>query len=257
MRTRPSLLEQIAGGAFYEPPDRKPAKEEDFIAYAARELPPSWWRAAQRACGTICGSPSDPNRRHGWKIHLSATPANAGTVLEAALPVLLAHGTSFKFTVDRDFLMLLAEQDVAARRGRQVHHRLPARRRQFVALMEALHPATAGFEGPYILSDRRYKDNQRPLLPLRVDLAGGAAAARRDPSRRARRPRRSARPSTSATRTSRRRPGRATRFPPMPCGRGRAGHAQGRPLQDRPRRSRSATRAASSSRTTGRPAPKC
>jgi class III lanthionine synthetase len=159
MRTRPSLLEQIAGGAFYEPPDRKAANEEDFIAYAACELPPSWWRV-RRGMWYHCGSPTDPNRRHGWKIHLSATPANARAVLEAALPVFLAYGTSFKFTVDRDFLMLSLSKTWQRGGACKFITAYPHDDAQFVALMEALDRATAGFEGPYILSDRRYKDNR-------------------------------------------------------------------------------------------------
>ncbi len=159
MRTRPSLLDTITGGDFWEPPDHKRAKDDDFIAYAARELPATWWRK-RSGMWYFCGSPSDPSRRHGWKIHLSATPSNAGAVLQAALAVFVAHGTSFKFTVDRDFLMLSLSKTWQRGAAGKFITAYPHDDAQFVALMAELHQATAGFEGPYILSDRRYKDSQ-------------------------------------------------------------------------------------------------
>ncbi len=177
MRTRPSLLETITGGDFFEPADHKRAKDEDFIAYAARELPGSWWRK-RNGMWYFCGSPADPGRRHGWKIHLSATPSNAGAVLEAALPVFVAHGTSFKFTADRDFLMLSLSKTWQRGAAGKFITAYPHDDAQFVALMEELHRVTGRFEGPYILSDRRYKDNQvlyyrygsiLPVMRLRPD----------------------------------------------------------------------------------------
>ncbi len=177
MRTRPHIIEQLTGGEFFEPPGHKPVKNDDFIAYATRELPLAW-RRQRSGMWYHCVSPTDPCRRHGWKIHLSATPANAGSILEAALPVLRTHEASFKFTADREFLRFSLSKTWQRGGAGKFITIYPHSDDMFVVLMEELNLATAGLAGPYILSDRRYKDSQvlyyrygtiMPLQRLRCD----------------------------------------------------------------------------------------
>src|SRR6185369_6516703 len=44
--------------------------------------------------------PSGLTRRHGWKLHLSATPLSAPLVLARAAEVLVRHRCPFKFAAD-------------------------------------------------------------------------------------------------------------------------------------------------------------
>jgi hypothetical protein len=45
-------------------------------------------------------SPTGVSRKHGWKVHVSATPLSAPLVLARAAEVLVRHGCSFKFGTD-------------------------------------------------------------------------------------------------------------------------------------------------------------
>src|SRR5579883_270819 len=65
----------------------------DPLRRAMRRLCP-WLTEAGVFAQQAFGASAQPAQ--GWKLHVSATPANAAAVLERCLPVLLEHGTPFK-----------------------------------------------------------------------------------------------------------------------------------------------------------------
>src|SRR6201999_93657 len=69
----------------------------EFAAALAASGQARRWR--HEATGSWCHVVPVAHRmpRQGWKLHVSATPYSAGRVLAAALPVLLAAATPFKF----------------------------------------------------------------------------------------------------------------------------------------------------------------
>ncbi|MGH3095000.1 MAG: class IV lanthionine synthetase LanL [Streptosporangiales bacterium] len=93
----------------------------------------------------------------GWKLHISATPASAATVLTRTLPILVAANSPFKFarTTTR-----VAEQNARSTpRGNSGKFITiyPRNDEEAVALAASLHLATEGLAGPRILSDRPYE----------------------------------------------------------------------------------------------------
>ncbi|MDH6138983.1 serine/threonine protein kinase [Kitasatospora sp. GP30] len=124
---------------------------------AVREVAPAAeWRVQEDETWCMVSPPRHVCRDQGWKLHLSATPRVACRLLAAAARVLVAHHCAFKFAVTPQVAAEL--NSVWAVRGQSGKFitAYPADDDQLRLLAEQLHRATAGLDGPAILSDRRY-----------------------------------------------------------------------------------------------------
>jgi serine/threonine protein kinase len=94
----------------------------------------------------------------GWKIHVSANIGNAASVLRRAARIALAHDVSFKFALDRNVLAAMSSKRWARGGSGKFITMYPPDPDRFKSLLEELYAELQGEEGPYILSDKRYKD---------------------------------------------------------------------------------------------------
>jgi len=94
----------------------------------------------------------------GFKIHLSATSNSARQLLQAALPVLVQASVPFKVVADPMLLAFINGKNYS-RSGAGKFVTIYPSREQFGDLIENLYSATRGLAGPFILSDRRYRDS--------------------------------------------------------------------------------------------------
>lgn len=143
----------LADPYFYD----HPALREDLapaFAHARRPAPAGWSAAAGGDWWHLL-----PDRaglpEQGWKIHVSATPADAERVLDILWSRCTAAGLAFKFLRSRGLLLL--RNSKYAERGASgkfatVYPRDPDEFENAVALLDR---ALAGTKGPYILSDLR------------------------------------------------------------------------------------------------------
>jgi len=94
----------------------------------------------------------------GWKVHVSATLANAASILQRTARILLENKTPFKFALDKRTLGLFNSK----RWGRGASGKFitiyPTDVSSFKSLLEQLEAELHNDEGPYILSDQRYRD---------------------------------------------------------------------------------------------------
>lgn len=95
-------------------------------------------------------------RPQGWKLHLSATPVSAETVLTRSLPVLLAGRSAFKFARSTVHVARLNGRTTPRGHSGKFITVYPESDQESVRLAEALHQATVGLPGPRVLSDRPY-----------------------------------------------------------------------------------------------------
>ncbi|MBV9019760.1 MAG: class III lanthionine synthetase LanKC [Chloroflexi bacterium] len=98
--------------------------------------------------------------RQGWKIHVSATPANCEDVLRKTVAVCAERETPFKFCLDRRLASLSGSKIYPREASGKFMTIYPLSDQQFHEMIEVLYVALQGFVGPYVLSDRRYKDSQ-------------------------------------------------------------------------------------------------
>jgi hypothetical protein len=96
----------------------------------------------------------------GWKVHVSATPSNDSSILKAAARIALANGTSFKFSLDRNVMCLMSSKAWPRSQSGKFITMYPTDLPAFTRLLEDLYAELRPYEGPYILSDKRYKDCQ-------------------------------------------------------------------------------------------------
>lgn len=98
--------------------------------------------------------PGVPLLAQGWKLHVSALTVDAVAVLERALPVLLAHGATFKVASTLLSLEALNHGDAGETQVGKFITVYPVGEADAVALALPLHRATAGLQGPRVPTDR-------------------------------------------------------------------------------------------------------
>lgn len=94
----------------------------------------------------------------GWKVHVSATLSNSTSILRRAASISLANKTPFKFALDKNILSLISSKRWHRGSSGKFITIYPPDPSGFQSLLEQLYAELHAEEGPYILSDKRYKD---------------------------------------------------------------------------------------------------
>jgi serine/threonine protein kinase len=159
MPTIPKFGYTLSHPEFYESLDHL---KVDSSAYyrGVRSVLPDEWRIVRNSIWFHCISPNHTSLDQGWKIHLSAVTHNVSDTLNATMPVLTRHGCSFKFAADPNVIFLLTSKQWTRGGSGKFMTIYPRSDEHFRELIEELHRATKHLEGPYILSDQRYKDSK-------------------------------------------------------------------------------------------------
>lgn len=160
MRSSPNPIYRLLNKDY---PENFPAyapQTQDFYDLILACLPADW-RIQREGIWFYCSPCLYTPPLQGWKIHLSATVGNSRKVLEKAAAVLFKYSVaSFKFAVDRTLLSLLNSKSWPRGGAGKFITIYPPDSRRFVEWIEELDQATAGIEGPYVLSDQRYKNSR-------------------------------------------------------------------------------------------------
>lgn len=147
----------IADLEFYESLERYTPAASDFLEPISRLLPRDW-RVTTRGVWAHCSPLGARLPREGWKIHLSATLTNAAPVLVTAARYLVGKKVPFKFLLDRRILTVSNSKRWPRSAAGKFVTLYPSTTEHCGRLLEELHDLLIGYEGPYILSDRRYRD---------------------------------------------------------------------------------------------------
>lgn len=159
-----NFLDTIADPEFYESIDYYQPRKDEFLDLVTELLPNTDWQFT-RTNGIWFGchlpeGKTEPLPAQGWKIHVSSSIAQAKDVLKAVVPILTARNVGFKFALDVTILTMMNDKRWARQGAGKFITIYPLNEDQFLLLLEELHQATKHFAGPYILSDRRYKDSK-------------------------------------------------------------------------------------------------
>lgn len=124
-----------------------------------RALMPADWRLRRRGLWFVADPPGATVAGQGFKLHVSA-PADATVeVLRRAIPVLRDLGVHFKFLLDPWSNRVTSKKSWPRGSSGKFITVYPDADR-FEVVGDALAAALDGVEGPYILSDRRYKGSR-------------------------------------------------------------------------------------------------
>lgn len=128
--------------------------------FQVSQMIPKLWRLKIEEVWTYAISPN-PNLTpaQGWKIHISAIPVDAVKILKTVSKICFERDVEFKF--NSDFTVLKKVLSKACPRGSSGKFITiyPKDKIEFLLLLEDLYDALKNEKGPYILSDRRYKDS--------------------------------------------------------------------------------------------------
>jgi len=158
-----NVLEAMVDREFYDSIDRFQPQEDEFLDLVKQMVPNDLMFARVNGVWFGCMAPEE-TRKHpptqGWKIHVSSSTSCAQDLLRAVVPVLVKNNVEFKFSLDLSVLTLMNSKRWARQGAGKFITIYPMDEDQFISLIEQLYQATRQFEGPYILSDRRYKDSR-------------------------------------------------------------------------------------------------
>ncbi|MGW1610576.1 class III lanthionine synthetase LanKC [Streptomyces sp. NPDC002285] len=155
----------LADRHFYETPDRLSAGTQGAARLygAARDEVPDGWTAA-RIGDWLALTPLGPDGgplpgpAQGWKIHASATLANAEQIARIVRDYCVPRGIPFKFVPGPQLLHLRNAKYAGRDSSGKFVTVYPADEQQLHTVLRELGRLLEGFEGPYILTDLRWDD---------------------------------------------------------------------------------------------------
>lgn len=154
----PNLAFTVLDRYHFESIDRyRPTNEYADIARAAL---PADWRIAPRGYWTSCDPPDAHVAVHGWKIHVSSTLDAAIETLRAVAGICGDLSLPFKFCSDENMLDLSFNKNASRSQVGKFMTLYPTDLAMFKAAAERIHDATRHLSGPYVLTDRPYRDSR-------------------------------------------------------------------------------------------------
>ncbi|MFD8633878.1 class III lanthionine synthetase LanKC [Streptomyces sp. NPDC059533] len=127
--------------------------------FAPGEVPPGV-RGASQGIWTVWGSPRTGLAEQGWKIHVSARLDRAQHVLDTVAGICFSEGVPFKHLSARFFFLFLHHKHAARAQSGKFCAVYPPDTETARRLLERLRDALDGEEGPYVLTDRRFRDSR-------------------------------------------------------------------------------------------------
>jgi Serine/threonine protein kinase len=117
------------------------------------------WRIRGKGFWASCSPVSREDLEHGWKIHVSSMQHAAAETLAIVTGVLKPANIAFKFCSDRRMLRMSLGKGWSRFQIGKFMTIYPKDVDEFRDIIEKLHVATAHLTGPFILTDRPYKDS--------------------------------------------------------------------------------------------------
>lgn len=155
----------LADGHFYDTPDRLGAggpRSEPLFAAARRAAPEGWHAARSGDWLTMTPLGADgaplPSPAQGWKIHSSATRANAERIAAIVWDYCVPRRIPFKFVPGPHLLHLRNAKYAGRDTSGKFVTLYPADEDRLREVLRELGALLEGFEGPYILTDLRWHD---------------------------------------------------------------------------------------------------
>ncbi len=188
MDMQTAFLSSILDSEFYEPIESNQPGPELAAVVLAHASEADGWRMSIGGYWTHVAPESGENLVQGWKIHLSASQATAKMLLERVVPIVVRHRMAFKFLSDLNVVRLSLNKNSPRTAAGKFITIYPDSLDSFKTVIEQLHQATEGCRGPFLLTDRPYKDSRvvyyrygEHLGAGKVDIHGARKSGIQDP----------------------------------------------------------------------------
>lgn len=149
----------ILSNSYYESLNSYTPGSSEYKRLLDSHLPSDWLVRHDKVWYHV-SPPATALPRQGFKIHLAATSLSGEALLARTLPVLVASHASFKVVVDPFILDLMNSKNFPRGSSGKFITIYPTDDENCKALLESLYGATTSLRGPFILSDRLYRDSR-------------------------------------------------------------------------------------------------
>lgn len=151
------FLYTLAHPRYFETLERAPLAAG--YAELLRSLLPANWAVSSFDVWLYARPNRDETVNQGFKLHVSACLSDVLEIITSTIPFLVEAETSFKMLADPWLHRLSNSKRFPRASAGKFITIYPANQGLFTVLAEKLYKSTQHFHGPYILSDRRYKDS--------------------------------------------------------------------------------------------------
>ncbi|ROQ36467.1 protein kinase-like protein [Streptomyces sp. PanSC19] len=148
--------EALADREYYLPPASAADPGPRFVPGG---VPPGM-RGTEQGIWTVWGGQRTGLAEQGWKIHVSARLNRAQHVLDTVAGICFSEGVPFKHLSARLFFLFLHHKHAARAQAGKFCAVYPPDTTTARRLLERLRDALDGEEGPYVLTDRRFRDSR-------------------------------------------------------------------------------------------------
>jgi serine/threonine protein kinase len=149
----------LLDGEFFEDLANCAARSPENKSIIESYLPDRWSLIKEgiwyHATPPVCEIPDQ-----GFKIHVSATSATAEQVLHKVIPICVEYKAPFKAVVDWFILDFINSKNYPRSSSGKFLVIYPKDEPSFVRILESLYEVTGDLCGPFILSDKPYKDSR-------------------------------------------------------------------------------------------------
>lgn len=150
------LLHSFASKYYYD--DILYKEESSEFKNLVENILPDEWTMEKMSMFYSCRGKNNKILSQGWKIHISANLNNCKDILKIVVETAVKNNTLFKFMRDKSLLQLSSEKVYPREASGKFITLYPESTDKFLQILEILYNKLKKFEGPYVLSDKRYKD---------------------------------------------------------------------------------------------------
>lgn len=154
----PGFFFTLLDPLYFESVDRY-QPQANYIRLAREELG-NEWSIRPGGYWSQCTPPDPVMATHGWKIHISSQVPLGEETLRRLLPVFREESLTFKFCSDQRMLALSLNKNWPRTAAGKFVTIYPPDIKSFKRVIERCAEATEDLDGPYILSDRRFRDSR-------------------------------------------------------------------------------------------------
>jgi serine/threonine protein kinase len=154
----PRVAYTLFDGSYFENIDRY--APDPKYRDAVKAILPEHWKVQPRGFWTHCHVPDAKFIAHGWKIHVSSRTENAIQTLQLVASEAASMDVNFKFCSDRRMLRLSLNKNASRSQAGKFIALYPLSQSEFEQLIERIYVATKHLDGPYVLTDRPYRDSE-------------------------------------------------------------------------------------------------
>ncbi|MCW2940334.1 MAG: hypothetical protein JWN00_3319 [Actinomycetia bacterium] len=147
----------LASKEFYEPLE---SATDGGQAFAPSRVPEGWQRKGSGAWTMWFPADAPPLPEDGWKVHVSARPDRLAEVLDTTAAICFELAVPFKHLSSQRFYFWTHHKYASRQQSGKFVAAYPADADEARTLMERLRTALADEEGPYVLTDRRFRDSR-------------------------------------------------------------------------------------------------